>query len=144
MRYMLIVKATKQSEAGVKPDRQLMDEMASFNESLAEAGVLLAAEGLQPSSSGLRITYSEYGEKPNVVVGPFAEAKGIIAGFTLIDVKSEEEAIAFALRMPNPAYGGEGEIELRLLLDDTNLLQGSRMMALEADLRDQIDILNKS
>lgn len=144
MRYMLIVKATKQSEAGVKPDRQLMDEMASFNESLAEAGVLLAAEGLQPSSSGLRITYSEYGEKPNVVVGPFAEAKGIIAGFTLIDVKSEEEAIAFALRMPNPAYGGEGEIELRLLLDDTNLLQGSRMMALEADLRDQIGMLNNS
>lgn len=144
MRYMLIVKATKQSEAGVKPDRQLMDEMASFNESLAEAGVLLAAEGLQPSSSGLRITYSEYGEKPNVVVGPFAEAKGIIAGYTLIDVKSEEEAIAFAVRMPNPAYGGEGEIELRLLLEDTKLLQGSRMMALEADLRDQIDILNKS
>ncbi|MGO4694798.1 YciI family protein [Paenibacillus sp. 2TAB26] len=144
MRYMLIVKATKQSEAGVKPDRQLMDEMASFNESLAEAGVLLAAEGLQPSSSGLRITYSEYGEKPNVVVGPFAEAKGIIAGYTLIDVKSEEEAIAFAMRMPNPAYGGEGEIELRLLLEDTKLLQGSRMMALETDLRDQIDILNKS
>lgn len=144
MRYMLIVKATKQSEAGVKPDRQLMDEMASFNESLAEAGVLLAAEGLQPSSSGLRITYSEYGEKPNVVVGPFSEAKGIIAGYTLIDVKSEEEAIAFAMRMPNPAYGVEGEIELRLLLEDTKLLQGSRMMALEADLRDQIDILNKS
>lgn len=144
MRYMLIVKATKQSEAGVKPDRQLMDEMASFNESLAEAGVLLAAEGLQPSSSGLRITYSEYGEKPNVVVGPFAEVKGIIAGYTLIDVKSEEEAIAFAMRMPNPAYGGEGEIELRLLLDDTNLLQGSRMMALEADLRDQIGMLNNS
>ncbi|MGG1633862.1 YciI family protein [Paenibacillus sp. NRS-1760] len=144
MRYMLIVKATKQSEAGVKPDRQLMDEMASFNDSLAEAGVLLAAEGLQPSSSGLRITYSEYGEKPNVVVGPFAEVKGIIAGYTLIDVKSEEEAIAFAMLMPNPAYGGEGEIELRLLLEDTKLLQGSRMMALEADLRDQIDILNKS
>jgi len=144
MRYMLIVKATKLSEAGVKPNRQLIDEMASFNAALAEAGVLLAAEGLQPSASGLRITYAEYGETPKVTVGPFAEIKGMIAGYTLIDVKSEQEAVEYAMRMPSQAYGGEGEIELRLLREDMNLLQGSRRMALEADLRDQMDILNKS
>jgi hypothetical protein len=144
MRYMLIVKATKHSEAGVKPSRQRIEEMASFNESLAEAGVLLAAEGLQPSSSGIRITYSEYGEKPKVVVGPFAEVKGLVAGFRIIDVKSEQEAIEYAMRMPNPSGSGEGEIELRLLKEDMNLLQGSKTMALEADLRDQVDILNNS
>lgn len=144
MRYMLIVKATRHTEAGVKPSRELIDAMAEYNKSLASAGVLLAAEGLQPSSSGMRITYPIHGEVPKVTVGPFAEEKELIAGFTLIHVKSEEEAIDWAKRMPNPSGCGEGQIELRPLIEDANLLQTSKTIALEADLRDQIDMFNKS
>jgi hypothetical protein len=141
---MLIVKATKHSEAGVKPSRELIAAMAAYNESLARAGVLLAAEGLQPSSSGLRLTYSLHGEMPKVTVGPFAEEKELIAGFTLIDVKSEDEAIKWAKRMPNPSGSGEGEVELRQLFDSDNLLHASTTTALESDLRDQMAMLKKS
>ncbi|WP_169085764.1 YciI family protein [Paenibacillus sp. PL91] len=144
MRYMLIVKATKRSEAGVKPSRELMDAMAAYNEALAREGVLIAAEGLQPSSSGLRITYSVHGDMPEVTVGPFAEEKQLVAGFTLIDVKSEDEAIEWAKRMPNPSGWGKGEIELRQLFEDEDLLHASAMIVMESDLRDQIDMLKKS
>jgi hypothetical protein len=144
MRYMLIVKATKHSEAGVKPSRALMDAMAAYNESLARAGVLIAAEGLQSSSSGMRLTFSLQGEMPKVTVGPFADEKQLIAGFTLIDVKSEDEAIEWAKRMPNPNGWGQGEIELRQLFDNEKLLHASTTTALESDLRDQIDMLKKS
>jgi hypothetical protein len=144
MRYMLIVKATKHSEAGVKPSRELMDAMAAYNESLARAGVLIAAEGLQSSSSGMRLTFSLQGEMPKVTVGPFAEEQQLVAGFTLIDVKSEDEAIEWAKRMPNPSGWGQGEIELRQLFDNENLLHASTTTALESDLRDQIDMLKKS
>jgi hypothetical protein len=90
MRFMMIVKATKHSEAGVKPTRELVEAMTAYNEDLAKAGVLLAAEGLHPSSGGIRITYPVPGDKPNVTAGPFEEEKKMVAGFTLIDVRSEE------------------------------------------------------
>ncbi|NOU92927.1 YciI family protein [Paenibacillus sp. LMG 31456] len=121
MRFMMIVKATTDSEAGVKPSQELLDAMLRYNEELAKAGVLLAADGLQPSSSGIRISYSEPGVKPKVVDGPFTEAKEFIAGFTLIEVKSREEAIEWAMRMPDPHGGGQGEIELRQIFEPEEL-----------------------
>ncbi|UUZ84173.1 YciI family protein [Paenibacillus sp. P26] len=121
MRFMMIVKATTDSEAGVMPSQELLDAMLRYNEELAKAGVLLAADGLQPSSSGIRISYPEPGGKPKVVDGPFTEAKEIIAGFTLIEVKSREEAIEWAMRMPDPHGGGQGEIELRQIFDPEEL-----------------------
>ncbi|MEF3305699.1 YciI family protein [Paenibacillus sp. GYB003] len=121
MRFMMIVKATTDSEAGVKPSQELLDAMLRYNEELARAGVLLAADGLQPSSGGFRISYPEPGGKPKVVDGPFTEAKEIIAGFTLIEVKSREEAIEWAMRMPDPHGGGQGEIELRQIFDPEEL-----------------------
>jgi hypothetical protein len=119
MRFMLIVKATKDSEAGVMPEETLFATMATYHEELQKAGVLLDASGLQPSSKGWRIRYS--GEKRSVIDGPFTEAKELIAGYTIIQVKSKEEALEWARRFPNPAADGkEGEIEVRQLfeLDD--------------------------
>ncbi|GIP41308.1 hypothetical protein J31TS4_45880 [Paenibacillus sp. J31TS4] len=121
MRFMMIVKATTDSELGVKPSQELLDAMLRYNEELAKAGVLLAADGLQPSSSGIRISYPEPGGKPKVVDGPFTETKEIIAGFTLIEVESREEAIEWAMRMPDPHGGGQGEIELRQIFDPDEL-----------------------
>ncbi|RKP58090.1 YciI family protein [Cohnella endophytica] len=115
MRYLLMVKAGKHAEAGVMPSRELVDAMSEYNERLAQAGVLLAAEGLQPSASGIRIAYPMPGDHPVVTVGPFLEDKKLVAGYTLIDVGSEEEAVEWALRMPDPSGYGEGEIELRQL-----------------------------
>ncbi|MGO4547390.1 YciI family protein [Paenibacillus sp. 2TAB23] len=143
MRYMLIVKATKYSEAGVRPSDELIASMSAFNEALASAGKLLAAEGLQPSASGLRISYAENGGLPQVLAGPFEDPRELIAGFTLIDVESEEEAIRWALRMPNPSVSGEGEIELRLLCEEVSLLNSSTGLALETDLRDQLGMLKR-
>src|SRR5256712_6287654 len=119
MRFMIIVKATKDSEAGVMPHEPILAEMATYHEELVKAGVLLDASGLQASSKGWRIKYS--GGKRTVVDGPFTEAKELIAGYTLIQVKSKEEAMEWARRFPNPAVDGkEGEIEVRRLfeLDD--------------------------
>jgi hypothetical protein len=119
MRFMIIVKATKDSEAGVMPDEKIIADMATYHEQLAKAGVLLDASGLQGSSKGFRIKYS--GNKRTVIDGPFTEAKELIAGYTIIQVKSREEALEWAKRMPNPAIDGkEGEIEVRQLfeLDD--------------------------
>lgn len=144
MRYMLMVKATKHSEAGVKPSREYNDAMAAYIASLASSGVLLAVEELQPSSCGLRITYPLHGVMPKVMAGPFAETKNLVAGYTLIDVKSEEEAIEWAMRMPNPSGCCEYEIELRQLFENEGLLGASKSKVLEADLKDQIDMLNKS
>src|SRR5262245_13153289 len=114
MRFMIIVKATKDSEAGVMPSEQLLSEMGKFNEELAKAGVLLAAEGLQPSSKGARIRFS--GKKRTVVDGPFAETKELIAGYWLWKVKSKEEAIEWVKRCPNP-MPGESEIEIRQVFE---------------------------
>ncbi len=110
MRFMMIVKATTDSEAGVMPSQELLDAMAKYNEKLARAGVLVAADGLHSSSSAIRISYPEPGGKAKVLDGPFTEAKELIAGFTLIEVTSKEEAIQWAMRMPDPHGFGEGEI----------------------------------
>ncbi len=119
MRFMIIVKATKDSEAGVMPHEQMFAEMAKYHEELQKAGVLLDASGLQASAKGWRIQYS--GHRRTLVDGPFTEAKELIAGYTMIQVKSKEEAMEWARRFPNPALDGkEGEIEVRQLfeLDD--------------------------
>lgn len=119
MRYMIIVKATQDSEAGVMPEEPMFAEMATYHEELAKAGVLLDASGLQPSSRGFRVKYE--GGKRTVVDGPFTESKELIAGFTMIQVKSRAEAVEWARRFPNPvAPGADCEIEVRQLfeLDD--------------------------
>ena len=119
MRFMILVKATKDSEAGVMPEEARIATMADYHEKLAKAGVLLDASGLQASSKGWRVRYS--GDKRTVVDGPFTETKELIAGYTVIQVKSREEALEWAKRFPNPAVDGqEGEIEVRQLfeLDD--------------------------
>ena len=119
MRFMIVVKASQDSEAGVMPDEKALSEMAKYHEELQRAGVLLDASGLQATSKGWRIKYS--GQKRTVVDGPFAETKELIAGYTVIQVKSREEAMEWARRFPNPSLDGkEGEIEVRQLfeLDD--------------------------
>ncbi len=114
MRFMVIVKADKNTEAGVLPDEKLLTEMGKYNEELAKAGVLLAAEGLHPSSKGARVKFS--GGKRTVIDGPFTEAKELIAGFWLWQVKSKEEAIEWLKRCPNPT-GAEAEIEIRQVFE---------------------------
>jgi hypothetical protein len=114
MRFMILVKASKDSEAGVLPDEKLLTEMGKFNEELVKAGVLLAAEGLQSSSKGARVKFS--GGKRTVIDGPFAETKELIAGFWLWQVKSKEEAIEWVKRIPNPT-GDEGEVEIRQVFE---------------------------
>ncbi|MCG6873531.1 MAG: YciI family protein [Betaproteobacteria bacterium] len=116
MRFMIIVKATKDSEAGVMPEEKLIAEMASYHEELAKAGMLLDASGLQSSAKGWRIKYS--GAKGTFVDGPFTETKELVAGYTLIQARSREEAIEWTKRFPNPAVDGkEGEIEVRQVFE---------------------------
>jgi len=116
MRFLMMVRANADTEAGVMPEDQLIAAMGKYNEELAKAGVLLDGAGLQPSSKGARIKFS--GGKRTVVDGPFAEAKELIAGYWLIQVKSREEAIEWAKRVPAPhGEGREGEIELRQLFE---------------------------
>ncbi|HJX15537.1 MAG TPA: YciI family protein [Candidatus Deferrimicrobiaceae bacterium] len=116
MRFMIIVKASRDSEAGVMPEESLIAEMATYHEELKKAGALLDASGLTPSTKGWRIKYSK--GKRTLIDGPFAETKELIAGYTLIQVKSREEAIEWTKRFPNPAIGGkEGEIEVRRLFE---------------------------
>ncbi|MBO7748357.1 YciI family protein [Paenibacillus sp. MWE-103] len=135
MRFMLVVKASKDSEAGVLPSPELVAAMTKYNEELAKAGVLIAADGLHPSSGAIRISYPEPGGKPQVVDGPFAETKEIIAGYTLIEVKSREEAVEWALRMPDPHGFGEGEIELRQVFDFADITPDAELQAREAAVR---------
>ena len=111
MRFMMIVKATENSEAGKLPSEELMAAMGKYNEELMKAGVLLDLAGLKASSNGARVKFS--GGKPTVIDGPFAETKELIAGYWIIQVKSREEAIEWARRAPAPHPGGEGEIEIR-------------------------------
>ena len=110
MKVMVIVKATKDSEAGVMPSQQLLTEMGNYNEELVKAGIMLAGEGLHPSSKGVRVRFS--GKNRTVIDGPFAETKELIAGYWQWQVKSMEEAIAWVKRCPNP-MPGESEIEIR-------------------------------
>ena len=114
MRFLVIVKATKDSEAGVYPSQELITAMMNFNEELVKAGVLLAAEGLHPSSNGARVRFS--GDRRTVIDGPFAETKELVAGFWLWQVKSKEEAIEWVKRCPNPMEG-ESEIEIRQVVE---------------------------
>ena len=115
MRFMVLVKANKNSEAGVLPDEKLLTEMGKYNEELGKAGVLLAGEGLQPSSKGARVRFS--GKTRTVIDGPFAETKELIAGFWMFQVKSKEEAIEWVKRWPAIDADGEVELEIRQVLD---------------------------
>ncbi len=114
MRFMVMVKATEDSEAGILPSQELLAEMGKFNEELVKAGVMLAGEGLQPSSKGARVRFS--GKKRAVIDGPFAETKELVAGFWLWEVRSKEEAIEWVKRCPNP-MPGESEIEIRQVFE---------------------------
>jgi hypothetical protein len=114
MRFMVIVKASKDSEAGILPSPKLLADMGQFNQELVKAGVLLAGEGLQSSSKGKRVRFS--GDKRTVIDGPFAETKELIAGFWLWQVRSMEEAVEWVKRCPNP-HNGESEIEIRQVFE---------------------------
>jgi hypothetical protein len=114
MRFMIIVKASKNSEAGVFPSTELLTEMGKFNEELVKAGVMLAGEGLQPTSKGARVRFS--GSERTVINGPFSESSDLIAGFWLWQVKSKEEAIEWVKRCPNP-HAEECEIEIRQVFE---------------------------
>ncbi len=114
MRFMILIKATKDSEAGVMPSEQLLTEMGKFNEELVKAGVIVAGDGLHPSTKGARVRFS--GEKRTVIDGPFAETKELIAGFWIWKVSSKEEAIEWVKRCPNPMYE-ESEIEIRQVFE---------------------------
>jgi hypothetical protein len=115
MRFMIIIKASHDSEAGVMPSEELLTAMGNYNEELAKAGILLAGEGLHPSSKGARVRFS--GDKLTVIDGPFAETKELIAGFWLWQVKSKEEAIDWVKRCPNPMPGTDAEIEIRQVFE---------------------------
>jgi hypothetical protein len=115
MRFMIILKATRDSEAGKMPDEQLLAAMGKFNEELVQAGVLLAGEGLHPSSKGARVRFA--GDRRTVIDGPFAETKELIAGFWIWRVKSKEEAIEWVKRCPDPMPGNDAEIEIRQIFE---------------------------
>jgi hypothetical protein len=115
MRFMVIVKASKDSEAGILPSQELLAAMGKFNEELVQAGVMLAGEGLQASSKGARVRFS--GDKRTVIDGPFAETKELIAGFWIWQCKSMEEAVTWAKRCPNPMPGTESELEIRQVFE---------------------------
>ena len=115
MRFMILVKATKDSEAGKLPSAQLLEEMGKFNEELVKAGIMQAGEGLQPSSKGARVKFS--GSKRTVTDGPFTETKELIAGFWIWKCKSKQEAIDWVKRCPNPMPGEDSEIEIRQIFE---------------------------
>ena len=135
MRFMVIVKANADSEAGVLPSEEILAAMGKYNEELAKAGVLLAAEGLHPSAKGARVKFS--GKNRTVIDGPFAEAKELIAGFWLWQVKSKEEAIEWVKRCPNP-LGGDAEIEIRQVFEAEDFGP-----ALTPELREQEERLRR-
>jgi hypothetical protein len=136
MRFMVMVKATKDSEAGVMPSEPRLTEMGRYNEELVMAGVLLAGEGLHPSSRGVRVRFS--GKERTVIDGPFAETKELVAGFWLLQVRSKEEAIEWVRRCPNP-FDGESEIEIRQVFEANDFGE-----ALTPELRAQEERLRQS
>jgi hypothetical protein len=144
MRVMVIVKATKNSEAGIMPSEKLLAEMGKYNEELVKAGVMLAGEGLHPSSKGKRVTFS--GGKKSVIDGPFAETKELIAGFWLWQVKSMEEALEWARRCPDPMPGEEGVLEIRPVFEaeDFGAELTPELRAQEERLRAEAERLRKS
>jgi hypothetical protein len=139
MRFMVIVKATKSSEAGALPSEELLTEMGKYNEELNKAGVLLAGEGLHPSSKGARIRFA--GEKRTVIDGPFTETKELVAGFWLWKCASLQEAIEWAKRCPNPMPGEEAELEIRQVFeaDDFGPEFTPELRAQEERLRAEIE-----
>ncbi len=143
MRFMVIVKATQDSEAGILPSEKLLSDMGKFNEELVKAGIMLAGEGLQPSSKGARVRFS--GTKRTVTDGPFAETKELIAGFWLWQVKSKEEAIEWVKRCPNP-MPGESEIEIRQVFEaeDFGAEFTPELREQEERLRKQVEERSKS
>ncbi|AOJ35743.1 YciI family protein [Burkholderia metallica] len=143
MRVMVIVKATADSESGRLPDTELMAEMGRFNEELVKAGILLAADGLHPSSRGKRVHFS--GKNRSVVDGPFAETKELIAGFWLWQVKSMEEAVEWVKRCPNP-MPGDSDIEIRPLFEAEDFGDAftPELQEQEARMRAEVDARQKS
>ena len=142
MRFMILIKATKDSEAGVMPSQQLLTEMGKFNEELVKAGIMLAGEGLHPTSKGARVKFS--GSKRTVIDGPFAETKELLAGFWLWQVKSKEEAIEWVKRCPNP-HNEEAEVEIRQVfeVEDFGAELTPELREQETRLRAQSDRLAK-
>ena len=138
MRFVVMVKATKDSEAGKMPDTKLLEDMGKFNEELVKAGIMLAGEGLHPSSGGVRVRFD--GDKRTVIDGPFAETKELVAGFWIWQVKSLQEAIEWVKRCPNP-HEGEGEIEIRQVFeaDDFGPALTPELREAEERLRAKID-----
>ena len=143
MRFMIIVKATKASEAGVMPEEKLLTEMGKYNEELVRAGIMLAGEGLHPSSKGKRVRFSH--GKTTVIDGPFTEAKELIAGFWLWQVKSLEEAVEWVKRIPNPDGVQEAEIEIRQVFDmeDFGPVLTPEIREQEERLRSQLEASTK-
>jgi hypothetical protein len=138
MKFMVIVKASAASEAGIMPSEKLFTDMGNFNEELVKAGVMLAGEGLHPSSKGARIRFD--GNQRTVIDGPFTETKELVAGFWLIEVGSKEEAIEWFKRCPNPHEDGESEIEIRQIFgpDDFGTDLPADVRAQEDRLREQM------
>ena len=136
MRFAVLVKANKESEAGVLPTREMLEKMGKFNERLINDGVMLAGEGLQASSKGARVRFS--GDKRTVIDGPFPETKELIAGFWIWNVKSKEEAIEWVKRCPNPFPGQEAEIEIRQVFETEDFGD-----ALPAEVKEQEERLRK-
>ena len=132
MRFMVMVKATRESEAGEMPKEQLLKDMMKFNEELVKAGVMLAGEGLHPSSKGARVRFS--GKNRTVIDGPFAETKELVAGYWMWQVKSREEAIAWVKRCPNP-FETDSEIEIRQVFEGPELTDNEEILRKEAELR---------
>ena len=139
MRFMILIKANKDSEAGVMPSQELLADMGKFNEELVKAGVMLAGEGLHPSSKGARVRFS--GDKRLVTDGPFAETKELIAGFWMWQCKSKQEAIDWVKRCPNPMPNTEAEIEIRQVFEaaDFGAEFTPELRAQEDRLRSQIE-----
>jgi hypothetical protein len=138
MRVMVLIKATEETEAGVMPSQELLSQMLQFNEELVKAGVMLAGDGLHPSSKGVRIRFS--GDERKVIDGPFAETKELLAGYWIWQVKSMDEAIEWAKRIPNPT-GAEGIVELRPVFeaDDFGDELTPELREQEARLRREVD-----
>jgi hypothetical protein len=138
MRVMVLVKATKDSEAGLMPSTELLEAMGKFNEELVKAGIMKAGDGLKPSKYGKRIRFS--GTKRSVIDGPFAETKELVAGFWIWEVKSIEEAVEWAKKCPNPMPGEESDLEIRPFYEAADFGEGftPEEQAREADLRKRI------
>ena len=142
MRFMILIKASKDSEAGVMPSPQLLAEMGKFNEELMKAGIMLAGEGLQASSKGARVKFS--GDQRIVTEGPFAETRELIAGFWIWKCKSKQEAIEWVKRCPNPMPGTEAEIEIRQIFEMEDFAEAlsPELRASEQKLREQVSRQN--